>query len=61
MAVTLPAQSSVRSGAESLRPVDLILAAYLIIVSIVAALRLPVNPGGGGSCWLTRSLGCSCF
>jgi membrane-associated phospholipid phosphatase len=46
MAVTLPAQSSVRSGAESLRPVDLILAAYLIIVSIVAALRLPVNPGG---------------
>jgi membrane-associated phospholipid phosphatase len=26
--------------------VDLILAAYLIIVSIVAALRLPVNPGG---------------
>ena len=46
MAVTLPALSSVRSGAEPLRPVDLILAAYLIIVSVVAALRLPVNPGG---------------
>src|SRR5215210_7546751 len=46
MAVTLPALSSVRSGAESLRSVDLILAAYLIVVSIVAALRLPVNPGG---------------
>ena len=46
MAVTLPAQASVRSGAEPLRPVDLILAAYLIVVSIVAALRLPGNPGG---------------
>jgi membrane-associated phospholipid phosphatase len=46
MAVTLPAESSVRLGAEPLRPVDLILAAYLIIVSIVAATRLPVNPGG---------------
>ena len=46
MAVTLPALSRVRSGAEPLRPVDLILAAYLIIVSVVAAIRLPVNPGG---------------
>src|ERR687897_2031110 len=46
MAVTLHSLSSVRSGAEPLRPVDLILTAYLIIVSIVAALRLPVNPGG---------------
>jgi len=46
MAVTLPALSSVRSEAEPLRPVDLVLAAYLIIVSGVAALRLPVNPGG---------------
>ncbi len=46
MAVTLPAESSVGLGAEPLRPVDLILAAYLIVVSIVAATRLPVNPGG---------------
>jgi membrane-associated phospholipid phosphatase len=46
MAVTLGAESSVRLGAEPLRPVDLILSAYLIIVSIVAAARLPVNPGG---------------
>jgi membrane-associated phospholipid phosphatase len=46
MAVTLPAQSSVRLGAEPLRPVDLILAAYLTVVSIVAAVRLPDNPGG---------------
>ena len=45
MAVTLPAQSSVRSAAEPLRPVDLILAAYLIVVSIVAALRLLGEPG----------------
>ena len=46
MALTLPAQSGVRLRAEQLRPVDLILAAYLVLVSIVAALRLPVNPGG---------------
>ncbi len=46
MALTLPAPSDVRSGAEPLRSVDLILAAYLIIVSVVAVLRLSVNPGG---------------
>jgi membrane-associated phospholipid phosphatase len=46
MAVTLPAQSRVRVAAESLRAVDLILAAYLIVVSVVAAARLPGNPGG---------------
>ena len=46
MALTLPAQSGVRSPAEPLRAVDLILAAYLVIVSIVAVMRLPVNPGG---------------
>ena len=46
MAVTLPAQSSVRVAAEPLRAVDLILAAYLIVVSVVAAARLPGNPGG---------------
>jgi membrane-associated phospholipid phosphatase len=46
MAVTLPAQSTIRSEAEPLRRVDLILAAYLIIVSVVAVLRLRVNPGG---------------
>jgi membrane-associated phospholipid phosphatase len=46
MAVTLSAESSIRSEAEPLRPVDLILAAYLIIVSIVAVLRLRMNPGG---------------
>jgi membrane-associated phospholipid phosphatase len=46
MAVTLPAESSIRSEGEPLRRVDLILAAYLIIVSIVAVLRLRINPGG---------------
>jgi membrane-associated phospholipid phosphatase len=46
MAVTLPARSSVRSAAEPLRPVDLILASYLIVVSVVAAARLPGNSGG---------------
>jgi membrane-associated phospholipid phosphatase len=46
MAVTLPAQSGVGVAAEPLRPVDLILAAYLTVVSLVAAIRLPVNPGG---------------
>ncbi len=46
MAVTLPAQSSAMSAGEPLRPVDLILAVYLIVVSVVAALRLSVNPGG---------------
>jgi membrane-associated phospholipid phosphatase len=46
MAVTLPAQSSVRLAAEPLRAVDRILAAYLIVVSVVAAARLPGNPGG---------------
>jgi membrane-associated phospholipid phosphatase len=46
MAVTLPARSSVRLAAEPLRPVDLILAAYLIVVSVVAAARLPDNSGG---------------
>src|SRR5919107_3544182 len=46
MALTLPAESEIGSRAEPLRPVDLILAAYLIIVSVVAALRLPMNPGG---------------
>jgi membrane-associated phospholipid phosphatase len=46
MAVTLPAESSIRSEGEPLRHVDLILAAYLIIVSVVAVLRLRMNPGG---------------
>jgi membrane-associated phospholipid phosphatase len=46
MAVTLPAESSVRLAAEPLRAVDRVLAAYLIVVSVVAAARLPANPGG---------------
>jgi membrane-associated phospholipid phosphatase len=46
MAVTLSAPPGVRSGTEPLRPVDLLLAAYLIIVSIVAATHLRVNPAG---------------
>ena len=46
MALTLPAPADVEVRAEPLRPVDLILAGYLSIVSIIAALRLPVNPGG---------------
>lgn len=46
MALTLHAPSDVGVRAEPLRPVDLILAGYLTIVSIVAAIRLPVNPGG---------------
>ena len=53
MAVTLPAQSNIKSGAVPLRPVDLILAAYLIVVTVVAVVRLPGNPGGWWlPCWL---------
>jgi len=45
MVVTLPAT---RAGvvAEPLRPVDLLLLAYLIVVSVVAAVRISHNPGG---------------
>jgi membrane-associated phospholipid phosphatase len=45
MAVTLPAT---KAGvvAEPLRPVDLLLLAYLIVVSVVAAVRISHNPGG---------------
>jgi membrane-associated phospholipid phosphatase len=46
MAVTLPAPSAAKAGAEPLRPVDLLLLAYLTIVTIVAALHLSENPGG---------------
>ena len=43
MAVTLPARSNARTEAEPLRPVDLLLLGYLVIVSVVASLRLPDN------------------
>lgn len=46
MAVTLPASSTATAGAEPLRPVDLLLLAYLTIVSIVAALHASENPAG---------------
>ena len=46
MAVSLPAVSSLRERGEPLRPVDVLLLAYLVIVSIVATLRLAQNPGG---------------
>jgi membrane-associated phospholipid phosphatase len=46
MAVSSPVRTSVKSDGEPLRPVDLLLLAYLTIVSIVAALRLSRNPDG---------------
>jgi hypothetical protein len=49
MAVALPvsATESAASRAAPLRPVDLLLLAYLSVVSVVAALRAPSRPG----CW----------
>ena len=48
MAVAVAARERVRSGrAAPLRPVDLLLAAYLAVVSIVAVLRAPGLP----NCW----------
>ncbi len=47
MALTLTAPSAVRARSEALRPVDVLLLAYLTVVSVVAALRAPENPG----CW----------
>jgi PAP2 superfamily len=51
MAVVLPASSRERIVARStsLRPVDVLLLAYLGVVSVVAAVRLPTRPGCG---WL---------
>lgn len=46
MAVTLTAPVAGTAG-EPLRPVDLLLLAYIIVVSVVAAIRAPSNPG----CW----------
>ena len=47
MALTLSVPSSARARSEALRPVDVLLLAYLTVVSVVAALRAPENPG----CW----------
>jgi membrane-associated phospholipid phosphatase len=46
MAVTLPARSRAGTAGEPLRAVDLLLLAYLMVVSAVAALRMPDNPRG---------------
>lgn len=46
MAVTLTAPAA-GTATEALRPVDLLLLAYIIVVSVVAALRVSSNPG----CW----------
>lgn len=46
MAVTLPAPSTAKAASEPLRPVDFLLLTYLMIVSVVATLRAPDNPGG---------------
>jgi membrane-associated phospholipid phosphatase len=46
MAVTLPARSRAGTAGEPLRLVDLLLLAYLMVVSVVAALRMPENPRG---------------
>lgn len=46
MAVTLTAPVAGTAG-EPLRPVDLLLLAYIIVASVVAAIRAPSNPG----CW----------
>jgi membrane-associated phospholipid phosphatase len=47
MALTLTAASTARTRAEPLRATDLLLLAYLTVVSVIAALRAPENPG----CW----------
>jgi membrane-associated phospholipid phosphatase len=49
MAVALPVSQAESAAARStaLRPVDLLLLAYLSVVSVVAALRAPGQPG----CW----------
>jgi membrane-associated phospholipid phosphatase len=47
MALTLPLPSTVRARSEPLRAVDLLLLGYLTVVSVVATLRAPENPG----CW----------
>ncbi|HJR15990.1 MAG TPA: phosphatase PAP2 family protein, partial [Gemmatimonadales bacterium] len=46
MAVTLRASATADAASEPLRPVDLLLLGYLIVVSIVAALQLSENPAG---------------
>jgi membrane-associated phospholipid phosphatase len=47
MALTLAAGSTARTRSEPLRAADILLLAYLTIVSVVAALRASENPG----CW----------
>lgn len=47
MALTLTASSTARARSEPLRAADLLLLAYLTVVSVVAGLRAPENPG----CW----------
>jgi membrane-associated phospholipid phosphatase len=47
MALTLTLPSRARARSEPLRAVDLLLLAYLSVVSVVATLRAPENPG----CW----------
>ena len=47
MALTLSVPSTARERAEAIRPVDILLLAYITVVSVVAALRAPENPG----CW----------
>jgi membrane-associated phospholipid phosphatase len=47
MALTLTAASTARARSEPLRATDVLLLAYLTVVSVVAAFRVPENPG----CW----------